>query len=146
MSAQAAVAPARAGFTEREYEFEPRPAFRSALVVDDNLDVAEMLATVLRCARYTVSLAHSASDALAMALSRHFDLVVSDIRLPGMSGHELVRVLRAMPEYRAIPIVAVTGLDTYDDRERSLEAGFSAHLRKPIDPSALVLAVSGVWH
>lgn len=144
MSARAAVAPASSGFTEQKYKFEPRLAFRAALVIDDNPDITDVLATMLRYAGYTVSRAHSASDALAMAISRHFDLVVSDIRLPGMSGHELVRVLRVMPQYRAIPIVAVTGLDTYDDRERSLEAGFSAHLRKPIDPAALAVAVSGV--
>jgi CheY-like chemotaxis protein len=66
--------------------------------------------------------------------------------MPGMTGHELAQVLRAMPEYRSIPMVAVTGFDMYDDRERSLEAGFSAHLRKPIDPSALTRAVSGVGH
>jgi two-component system CheB/CheR fusion protein len=81
-----------------------------------------------------------------MALARHFDVVVSDIGMPGMTGHELARALRSMPEYRSIPMVAVTGFDMYDDRERSAEAGFSAHLRKPIDPSSLTRAISGIWH
>jgi CheY-like chemotaxis protein len=146
MSAQAAVAPARAGATQHDYEFEPRLSDGMALVVDDNPDITGLLAAVLRHSGYTVSCAHSAQDALAAALTRHFDLIVSDIGMPGMTGHELARVLRAMPEYRSIPMVAVTGFDMYDDRERSLEAGFSAHLRKPVDPAALARAVSGTWH
>jgi two-component system CheB/CheR fusion protein len=81
-----------------------------------------------------------------MALARHFDVVVSDIGMPGMTRHQLARALRAMPEYRAIPLVAVTGFDMYDDRERSAEAGFSARLSKPIDPLALTQAIRGVWH
>jgi CheY-like chemotaxis protein len=51
-----------------------------------------------------------------------------------------------MPEYRSIPMVAVTGFDMYDDLEESAAAGFSAHLRKPIDPEALTRAVRGLWH
>src|ERR671913_110579 len=64
-----------------------------------------------------------------------------DIGMPGMTGHELARALRATPEYQTTPMIAVTGFDMYDDRERSAEAGFSAHLRKPIDPLALTQAV-----
>lgn len=51
-----------------------------------------------------------------------------------------------MPEYSAIPLVAVTGFNMYDDEERSAEAGFSAHLRKPIDPLALTHDVRGITH
>lgn len=146
MSAQAAVAPA---FIP---EYEPEPQFRMvacrgrALVVDDNPDITEMLAALLRHTGYVVSTAHSATDALEAALARHFDVIVSDIGMPGMTGHELARVLRALPQYRAIPLVAVTGFDMYDDEERSAEAGFSAHLRKPIDLSSLRRAIDGLWH
>lgn len=146
MSAQAAVAPALAGATRLEPEYKLRECLGLALVVDDNPDIAEMLAVFLRHAGYTVSTTHSASDALDAALARHFDVVVSDIGMPGMTGHELAQVLRAMPEYRTIPMVAVTGFDMYDDRKRSAEAGFSAHLRKPIDPAALTQAVRGTRH
>jgi CheY-like chemotaxis protein len=146
MSAQAAVAPARAGATQTEPEYKLHECLGMALVVDDNPDITGLLAAVLRHSGYTVSCAHSAQDALDAALARHFDLVVSDIGMPGMTGHDLARVLRAMPEYRSIPMVAVTGFDMYDDEQRSLEAGFSAHLRKPIDPLALTRAVSGKWH
>ena len=146
MSAQAAVAPALAGATQVEPEYKLQECRGLALVVDDNPDITEMLAAVLRHAGYTVSTAYSAPDALDAALARHFDLVVSDIGMPGMNGHELARVLRAMPEYRSIPMVAVTGFDMYDDRQRSAEAGFNAHLRKPIDPAALTRAIRGISH
>ena len=146
MSAHAAVAPALVETPQMEPEFKVQECLGMALVVDDNPDITDMLAAVLRYAGYTVSSAHSAPDALTMAVARHFDVVVSDIGMPGMTGHELARALRAMPEYRAIPMVAVTGFDMYDDRERSAEAGFSAHLSKPIDPLALTRAVRGVRH
>jgi CheY-like chemotaxis protein len=146
MSAQVAVAPAFIPASQAEPEFEVQECLGRALVVDDNPDITAMLAAVLRLSGYTVSSAHSAPDALTLALSRHYDVVVSDIGMPGMSGHELARALRAMPEYRAIPLVAVTGFDMYDDEERSAGAGFSAHLRKPIDPLALTQAIRGIRH
>lgn len=146
MSAQAAVAPALIPVRQAEPEFAVNECLGTALVVDDNPDITALLAAVLRHAGYTVSTVHSAPDALTLALSRHFDVVVSDIGMPGMTGHELVRALRAMPEYRSIPMVAVTGFDMYDDEERSAEAGFSAHLRKPIEPAALTRAIHGIRH
>jgi CheY-like chemotaxis protein len=146
MSAQAAVAPAFIPAHQKEPDFEVKECLGTALVVDDNPDITALLAAVLRHAGYTVSSAHSAPDALTLAVARHFDVVVSDIGMPGMTGHELAGLLRAMPEYRAIPLVAVTGFDMYDDRERSAEAGFSAHLSKPIDPLALTRAIRSVWH
>jgi CheY-like chemotaxis protein len=145
MSTQAA-APAFVETPQAEPEFLLRECMGLALVVDDNPDITALLAAVLRHAGYTVSSAHSAPDALTLALARHFDVIVSDIGMPGMTGHDLARALRAMPEYRAIPMVAVTGFDMYDDRERSAEAGFSAHLSKPIDPLALTQAIRGVRH
>lgn len=146
MSAQAAVAPAFVSTPRAEPEFRLHECKGRALVVDDNPDIADMLAAVLRHAGYTVSTANTAPDALTTALSKHFDVVVSDIGMPGMTGHELARALRAVPEYRATPMIAVTGYDMYDDRERSAEAGFSAHLRKPIDPHALTQAIHGIRH
>jgi CheY-like chemotaxis protein len=146
MSAHAAVAPAFAETQQIEPEFKTQECLGLALVVDDNPDITGLLAAVLRHAGYTVSSAHSAPAALTMALARHFDVVVSDIGMPGMTGHELARALRALPQYHAIPLVAVTGFDMYDDEERSAEAGFSAHLSKPIDPLALTQAVRGIRH
>jgi CheY-like chemotaxis protein len=141
-----AVAPALAETPQPEYALNPRTAQRHALVVDDNPDITSMLAAVLRHAGYEVSTAHSAMEALEAALAKHFDVVVSDIGMPGMNGYELARALRSVPEYGAIPMVAVTGFAMYDDRDRAFEAGFDAHLSKPIAPWDLTQAISGIRH
>jgi CheY-like chemotaxis protein len=145
MSAQA-VAPALVETPQPEHALKLRTARRHALVVDDNPDITSMLAAVLRHDGYEVSTAHSAQDALETALAKHFDVVVSDIGMPGMNGYELARALRAVPEYGGVPMVAVTGFAMYDDRDRALEAGFDAHLSKPIAPWDLTRAISGLRH
>lgn len=146
MSAQAAAAPALAGATQVEPEYKLQECRGLALVVDDNPDIAEMLAAVLRHSGYTVSTADSGTGALSAALSKQFDVVVSDIGMPGMNGYELAQALRSFPQYRSTRMIAVTGYAMYDDRERALEAGFDAHLSKPIDPAVLAQAIPGVCH
>src|SRR4030095_3801277 len=105
---------------------------RSALVVDDVSDVTEMLSVLLTHAGYDVVTAASALAALALARSRHFDVVISDIGMPQMNGYELAQALRALPDYPTVPLVALTGYSMFDDRQRSLRSGFNAHITKPI--------------
>jgi CheY-like chemotaxis protein len=119
---------------------------RRALVVDDSPDVADVLTIVLREAGYEVETAYSAPQALMAAFARRFDVIISDIGMPGMDGYELARRLRELPEYRATPMVAVTGFASYDDRDRSLSEGFTAHLSKPVDPETLTRAITGFAH
>jgi two-component system CheB/CheR fusion protein len=109
-----------------------------SLVVDDAPDVTEMLAMLLRYAGYDVVTVFSAKGALETARGEEFDVVVSDIGMPGMNGYELAEALRALPEYQEIPMVAVTGFAMYDDRDRALESGFNAFLTKPINPMDLI--------
>ena len=116
---------------------EPRER-RSALVVDDVADVTEMLAVVLTHAGYSVVTAASAPDALKAARERQFDVIISDIGMPEMNGYQLAREMRTMPGYETVPMVAVTGYSMFDDKERSTNAGFNAHMTKPIDPRALL--------
>jgi CheY-like chemotaxis protein len=106
----------------------------TALVVDDSTDIAIMLVMILQHAGYDAVMSISAPEALKLAHTQHFDLVVSDIGMPEMDGYSLVRALRSIPEYQDVPLVAVTGFDQYDDRERALAAGFNTHVRKPIHP------------
>jgi len=108
------------------------------LVVDDVNDVTEMIGLFLKHAGYEVSTADSARAALRLAGERAFDLIISDIGMPAMNGYELAESLRRMPDYLEIPLIAVTGYTEYDDRGRSLRAGFNAHMTKPIDPSQLL--------
>ena len=116
---------------------EPRER-RSALVVDDVADVTEMLAVVLTHAGYSVVTAASAPAALKAARERQFDVIISDIGMPEMNGYQLAREMRQLPGYETVPMVAVTGYSMFDDKERSTNAGFNAHMTKPIDPRALL--------
>jgi CheY-like chemotaxis protein len=111
---------------------------RSALVVDDVADVTEMLAVVLSHAGYSVVTAASAPAALNAARQRRFDVIISDIGMPEMNGYQLAREMRTLPGYETVPMVAVTGYSMFDDKERSTNAGFNAHMTKPIDPRALL--------
>lgn len=111
---------------------------RWALVVDDVSDVTEMLSVLMTHAGYEVSTASCAQDAIALARDNHFDIVISDIGMPEMNGYELAEALRSLPGYETVPMVAVTGYSMFDDRNRSLSAGFNEHITKPIDPRAFL--------
>ena len=108
-----------------------------ALVVDDAPDLAEMLSVFLTHSGYEVVTANSATAAIEAAEHTRFDVVISDIGMPRMNGYQLAQILRTLPDYTSIPMIAVTGFSMYDDRERSLNSGFNAHVTKPIDPVGL---------
>jgi len=111
---------------------------RWALVVDDVSDVTEMLSVLMTHAGYEVSTASSAQQAIEMAQEHHFDVVISDIGMPEMNGYELAQTIRSLNGYENVPMVAVTGYSMFDDRDRSLTAGFNEHVTKPIDPRAFL--------
>ncbi len=117
------------------------------MVVDDNVDAATTLAMLLEMDDHTVSVAHSAEQALASALSGSPNppqAFLLDIGLPGMDGYELARRLRAAPETTAATLIALTGYGQPQDRERSLAAGFSHHLEKPVDPLRLLALLNAI--
>ena len=116
-----------------ECQYKPR-----ALVVDDSADIAFMLAMILRHAGYNALMATSAADALDAARQEHFDVVISDIGMPEMDGYALAEALRALPDCRNVPMIAVTGFDEYDNCDRALAAGFNAHMKKPIDVPSFI--------
>ena len=113
-----------------------------ALVVDDAPDVTEMLGMLMRFAGYEVVTAFGAAEAFDAARRSHFDVVISDIGMPGMNGYELAEALRRLPSYAAVPLIAVTGFSMFDDRERALGSGFNDFLTKPINPSDLIDTVN----
>jgi CheY-like chemotaxis protein len=124
---------AQAGGASEKDKDKPR-----ALVVDDAPDVTEMIATLLQHAGYHAVMAFSAAEALEAARAEQFEVIVSDIGMPGMNGYDLAVALRSLPEYRTVPLIAVTGFSMYDDKGRALESGFNAHMTKPINPMSLL--------
>jgi CheY-like chemotaxis protein len=114
------------------------------LVVDDNIDAAEMLAEALRVHGHVVGVAHDGPAALALASELHPDLALLDIGLPVMDGFDLARRLKLSLAPRTPKFVAITGYGQPSDRVRSKQAGFDEHLVKPIDLARLNTIVRSV--
>jgi signal transduction histidine kinase/ActR/RegA family two-component response regulator len=115
----------------------PKASRRRILVVDDNVDAAESLRMILALDGHEVRLAHDGSTALRAAEGFQPDVILLDIGLPRMDGYEAARRLRERPEMAKVLLIALTGYGQDDDRRRSQEAGFNAHLVKPVDLDAL---------
>jgi PAS domain S-box-containing protein len=115
----------------------PTTARLRILLADDNVDAAMMLSMVLRKAGHEVLAFHSGIELLQAGDSFAPDVVILDIGMPGMDGHETCRQLRGLPWGRSIPTIALTGWGQAEDRARSKQAGFDHHLIKPVDRAAL---------
>jgi PAS domain S-box-containing protein len=118
----------------------PRPSSSpglKVLVVDDNVDAAETLAAVLEMTGRRTRTVHEGRGVLEAAREFGPDIVLLDIGLPGMSGYEVARQLRADPRFSRTLLLAVTGWGSAEDRRRSHEAGFDEHLTKPVDLAEL---------
>jgi PAS domain S-box-containing protein len=109
------------------------PPSRRILVVDDNRSNAASLGVLLRALGQEVYTAHDGPTALEMARRNRPEVILLDIGLPGMDGYEVARRCRAEPGLEAVTLVAMTGYGQEDDRLRSQEAGFNAHLVKPVN-------------
>jgi len=105
--------------------------------VDDHHDSAESLATLLRLLGHEVRVVYDGPAALETARTFKPQVGLLDIGMPGMDGVELARRLRNDPELKDALLVALTGYGRDEDRQRSSEAGFDAHLVKPVDVPAL---------
>ncbi len=121
----------------------PSETGRRVLVVDDNADAADALGEALACFGHDVRVVHDAPAALHLARGFRPELALLDIGLPGMSGWELGERLRVVLG-EAVRLVAVTGYGLDADRARSREAGFEAHLVKPVDLSLIESTVRHV--
>jgi signal transduction histidine kinase/CheY-like chemotaxis protein len=111
------------------------------LLVDDNADALEMLAEALEELGYRVARAHDGPSALEDVARAPPDVAVLDLGLPVMDGYELARRLRGLPELEQVKLIALTGYGQSSDRGRTAEAGFDAHLVKPVKLEQVVDAI-----
>ena len=114
------------------------------LVVDDEPNLLRAVAACLKTAGYEVSTARSAREALVQLAEAIPDLLVSDIRMPGMDGYQLARQLRGSPRTALVPIVFLTAKDETADRVEGFRAGVDAYLTKPFEPEELIAVVNGI--
>jgi PAS domain S-box-containing protein len=112
------------------------PALR-LLVVDDNRDAADTLAALLSIMGHDVVVAHDGHQALRMLDGLHPHAVFLDIGMPGLSGYEVAEAVRREPRHDGVMLVALTGWGGADDRARTAQAGFDAHLTKPATVAAI---------
>ena len=113
------------------------------LVVDDDEDARIILRAYLSHHGALVTAAGDAGEALAALNQVKVHVIVSDLSMPGMDGHELLLRTRRLPEEldQPTPAIAVTAFDSIEYRRRALEVGFDAYLAKPLDSDALVRAI-----
>jgi CheY-like chemotaxis protein len=136
-----APAPAIPSLDELAGEMADTHSFtgRRVLVVDDDIRNIFALTSVLERRGFQVVSAEDGAAALEALRTRGpVDAVLMDVMMPEMDGYETTRAIRAHEEWRALPIIAVTAKALKEDRDRSLEAGATDYLSKPVDPARLV--------
>ena len=128
-AAQTTAAPPRA--------LGERPVARRVLIVDDNRDITDAIAELLRLSGHEVGRHYEGDGALEKALAFKADVLIIDLGLPGKSGYEVARLVRSHADLKNVPIIAISGYGQAVDLERSKSAGMDFHLLKPVDTQLL---------
>jgi signal transduction histidine kinase/ActR/RegA family two-component response regulator len=115
----------------------PQLSRRRVLVVDDNHDAADSLASLLELLGAETDVVYSGPDAIERMATYRPSVILLDLGMPGMDGHEVARRIRRRPEYRDVTLIAMTGWGQEQDRRRTRAAGFDHHLTKPADVDVL---------
>lgn len=105
---------------------------KKILIVEDNPQNMRLIKMALSAERYTLLEATNGEEAFEVARKERPDLIIMDIQLPKMSGLEVTRKLREIPEFSRTPIVAITAYAMKGDEEKALDSGCNAYLSKPI--------------
>jgi DNA-binding NarL/FixJ family response regulator len=114
------------------------------VVVDDEGKLLRAVAMCLRTEGYEVMTARSGAEALVRLTEAAPDLIITDIRMPGMDGHALARSLRSNPRTDLIPIIFLTAKDTREDRIAGFRTGVDAYVTKPFDTDEMLAIVAGI--
>ena len=115
---------------------------RRILVVDDNRDSADSLAVLLQLSGHETHTAYDGLEAVEAAAKLQPDVILLDIGLPNLNGYEAARRIRKQARGKGAALVALTGWGQKEDRRRAEEAGFNAHMVKPVDHVALMQLLS----
>jgi signal transduction histidine kinase/ActR/RegA family two-component response regulator len=107
------------------------------LIIEDNVDLAATYQALLERRGHDVTVVHTGGDGLAAAQQQHFDLILCDLGLPDITGYEIARRLRADPDAQPARLIAHSGYSQNANRQQALQAGFDAHLTKPMAISDL---------
>jgi CheY-like chemotaxis protein len=105
------------------------------LIVEDDPLNMELVAEILRANGFIIDMAENGEEAIKKAETKIYDLILMDIELPEMGGVEATRLIKIKPDYKNIPIIALTSYAMKGDKERFMEAGFDEYIPKPINVS-----------
>lgn len=111
------------------------------LIIEDDSASRELVRYLLASSGYATLDAEDGSRGLLLALQASPDLVICDLQMPVMNGFELVRRLQEHPQWRRVPLIAVTAFSMVGDRETTLAAGFNDYITKPITPETFVAQI-----
>ena len=114
------------------------------LVVDDSSSIRELLTLILESANYIVEAGKDGKDALNYLDGSHFDLVITDLHMPNMSGMELIREIRKMESYKYVPILFLTTETKSDIKMQAKKEGATGWLTKPFDAEKLKKTIKRV--
>ncbi len=121
----------------QDYPLRHNPAARILLVEDEPLNREVASELIREITGLPLDMAEDGEQAVARAQAARYDLILMDLQMPGIDGLEVTRRIRGMPDYAAIPIIAMTANAFAEDRQRCLAAGMNDHLAKPVDPERL---------
>ena len=108
------------------------------LIIEDDPASRELVKYLLESAGHTVLVATEGGTGVRMAIDEQPDLLICDLQMPVMSGYQVVQALLDYPQWRKVPIIAVTAFSMPGDRDKTLAAGFDEHISKPIAPRHFV--------
>jgi two-component system, cell cycle response regulator DivK len=114
------------------------------LLVDDVADNRDLYEEYLLFKGYRVRTADNGEDCLQIAGADRPDIILLDLRMPGLSGHETLRRIKARAELAGVPVVALTAHALEDERRRAIASGFDAFIPKPCLPDDLVVAIEAI--
>jgi CheY-like chemotaxis protein len=111
------------------------------LVIEDNRDNITLIDYLLRAHAYEPLLARSGVEGVRLAAAERPDLILLDIRMPGIDGYEVASTIKRQARRRKTRVVAVTASAMVGDRQRIKAAGFDGYIQKPIDPETFIFQI-----
>ncbi len=114
------------------------------LLIDDDQIILDLLETVLTMKGHRSTLAKDGETGLRLAKEQKFDLVITDLNLPKVTGWDIIKQLKSSDETRAIPVIALSAHSDADDRDAAHTAGCDAYVAKPLDAVSMISTVDSV--
>jgi two-component system, cell cycle response regulator DivK len=116
----------------------------NVLIIEDNEQNLYLKRVLLEAGGHTIESAPNGETGIALAYAGTFDVILLDIQLPDMDGHDVARRLLSSPDWKPVPIIAVTSFALSGDKEKALASGCSGYLEKPIDPDRFVAQIENI--